>query len=81
MDRPGNSVGQKRRGRPRSSWRASLLSFRVDYDLEWELEDWRWLQPKLPSRSRAIRILLRKGLAAAEREREDAETGEKAETT
>ena len=81
MDKPGNSVIHKKRGRPRSSWRASLLSFRVDYDLEWELENWRWLHPKPPSRSRSIRILLRKGLEAAEKEREAAETHGKAETT
>jgi hypothetical protein len=75
MDRPGNSVAQKKRGRPRSSWRASLLSFRVDYDLEWELEDWRWLQPKPPSRSAAIRVLLRRALAA-EKERKETSSSE-----
>jgi hypothetical protein len=48
------------------------ISGGVDYDLEWDLENWRWLHPTSPSRSRAIRILLRKGLAADEKEREEA---------
>jgi hypothetical protein len=43
---------------------------RVDYDLECDLENWRWLHPTAPSRSRAIRLLLEKDLAAAKKERE-----------
>jgi hypothetical protein len=46
MDKPGNSVIHKKRGRPRASWRANLLSFRVDYDLEWELENWAVVAPQ-----------------------------------
>ena len=72
MDRPGNSVGQKRRGRPAKEWGADpVISFRLDYDLEWQLEHWRSVQPRAPSRSRAIRVLLRRALAAAEKEREE----------
>ena len=71
MDRPGNSVGQKRRGRPAKDWGADpVISFRLDYDLEWQLEHWRSVQSTQPSRSRAIRVLLRRALAA-EKEREE----------
>jgi len=71
MDRPGNSVGQKRRGRPFNPEGIDpVISFRMDYYLEKELNRWRSLRPKPPSRSRAIRVLLRRALAA-EKEREE----------
>jgi hypothetical protein len=71
MDRPGNSVGQKRRGRPFNPEGIDpVISFRMDYYLEKELNRWRSLRPKPPSRSRAIRVLLRTALAA-EKEREE----------
>jgi len=41
-----------------------VISLRLVYDLEWQLQHWLSIQPKLPSRSRAIRVLMRKGLAA-----------------
>jgi hypothetical protein len=58
----------KRRGRPRNPYINAVISLRLDLDLELQLEHWRSLQPTLPSRSRAIRVLMRKGLAAAEKE-------------
>ena len=71
MDRPGNSVRQKRRGRPFNPEGIDpVISFRMDYHLEKELNHWRSLRPKPPSRSRAIRVLLRRALAA-EKEREE----------
>jgi hypothetical protein len=48
------------------------VSLRLDLDLEWDIEYWRDLQPERPSRSRAIRQLIKIGLTAAEKEREDA---------
>ena len=41
-----------------------MISFRMDYQLEKELNRWRGLRPNPPSRSRAIRVLLRRALAA-----------------
>jgi hypothetical protein len=39
MDRPGNSVGQKRRGRPFNPHGIDpVISFRMDYHLEKELD-------------------------------------------
>jgi hypothetical protein len=82
MEKPENSVGQKRRGRPpKPTGPDTLISLRVDDDLMCALEYWRYSYPKPPSRSRWIRILLRKGLEAAEKERQAAETHGKAETT
>ena len=49
-----------------------FISLRLDPDLELQLEHWCSLQPTTPSRSQAIRRLMRMGLAAAEKEREDA---------
>jgi hypothetical protein len=63
---------RKRRGRPQKPLGAdSTISFRLDYHTEWELEYWRSIQPNPPSRSQAVRRLLRMGLAAAEKQRED----------
>ena len=71
MDRPGNSVGQKRRGRPpKPTGPDTLISLRVDDDLMCALEYWRYNHTTPPSRSRCIRVLLRKALAA-EKEREE----------
>jgi hypothetical protein len=62
MDRPGNSVGQKRRGRPPNpTGPDTLISLRVDDDLMCALEYWRYNHTTPPSRSKWIRILLRKG--------------------
>jgi hypothetical protein len=55
-----------------------VISFRLDCDLELQLENWRSLRPKPPSRSRAIRVLLRRALAA-EKEREDGSSDQKTE--
>jgi hypothetical protein len=46
--------------------------FRLDYETEWDLEYWRSIQPNPPSRSQAVRRLIKMGLAAAEKEREGA---------
>ena len=82
MDQSPNSVGQKRRGRPAKEWGADpVISFRLDDDLQGALEYWRYSHAKPPSRSRSIRILLRKALEAAEKEREDQKTSGKAEST
>ena len=50
--------------------RNSVISLRLGADLELQLEDWRSLRPKPTSRSRAIRILLKRALAA-EQEHEE----------
>jgi hypothetical protein len=72
MDRPENSVGQKRRGRPFNPRGIDpVVSFRMDYHLGKDLKHWRSLRPKPPSRSRAIRVLLRRALSA-EKERQEA---------
>jgi hypothetical protein len=47
-------------------------------DLELQLQHWRNLRPKPPSRSRAIRVLLRRALAA-EKQREDGSSDENKE--
>ena len=79
MDRPENFVGQKRRGRPFNPHGIDpVISFRMDYHLEKELEHWRKLRPKPPSRSRAIRVLLRRALDA-EKQREDDSSDQKTE--
>jgi hypothetical protein len=70
MNAPKKSVVQKRRGRP-STGSDPVISFRLDHDLEWELHDWRYLQAEPPSLSRAIRQLIRMGLATAKKERVD----------
>jgi hypothetical protein len=70
MNAPPKTVVQKRRGKPRTG-SDPVISFRPDHDLEWELHDWRYLQAEPPSRSRAIRQLIRMGLATAKKERAD----------
>ena len=53
------SVVQKKRGRPPNPCLPDpVISFRLDCDLELQLEHWRSLRPKSPSRSRAIRVFL-----------------------
>jgi hypothetical protein len=55
MNAPSKSVVQKRRGRPPNPCLPDpVISFRLDCDLELQLEDWRSLRPQPPSRSRAI---------------------------
>jgi hypothetical protein len=54
------------------------ISFSLTSRLELQLEDWRSLRPKPTSRSRAIRVLLRRALAAEE-EREDGSSDQKTE--
>jgi hypothetical protein len=56
----------------------SILLSHCGWDpiLELQLEDWLSLRPKRPSRSRAIRFLLRNALAA-EQEREDSSSDQK----
>jgi hypothetical protein len=76
MNAPLKSVIQKRRGRPPNPCINSVISLRLGPDLELQLEHWRSLRPKPPSRSRAIRVLLRRGLAAEE-EREDGASDQK----
>ena len=71
MNAPPKSVVQKRRGRPRTG-PDPVISFRLDHDLEWGLHDWRYLQAEPPSRSRAIRQLIRIELATAKKERAEA---------
>ena len=81
MDESQNSVGQKRRGRPFNPHGIDpVISFRMDYHLEKELEHWRKLRPKPPSRSRAIRVLLRRALdAEKQKQREDGSSDQKTE--
>src|SRR4051794_12070248 len=79
MNAPPKSVGQKRRGRPPNPCLPDpVISFRLDCDLDLQLEHWRSLRPKPPSRSRAIRVLLRRALAA-EKQREDGPSDQKTE--
>jgi Arc/MetJ-type ribon-helix-helix transcriptional regulator len=79
MNAPPKSIIQKTRGRPFNPQGIDpVISFRMDYHLEMELEHWRNLRPKPPSRSRAIRVLLRRALAA-EKEREDGSSDQKTE--
>jgi hypothetical protein len=59
--------GQKRLGR-RETGSDPVVCFRLDSQLEKDLGQWRRRRPTKPSRSRAIRVLLRKALAAVEKE-------------
>ena len=60
-------VRQKKRGRPRIG-QLPVVSFRMDPVVQEEIDHWRSLEPDKPSRSRAIRRLIRFGLSAASEE-------------
>ena len=59
---------RKKRGRPRIG-QTPVVSLRLDLDWQQDIDDWRSGAPGHPSRSDAIRILLAKGLFAANAER------------
>ena len=67
---------RKKRGRPRIG-QTPVVSLRLDLDWQQDIDDWRSGAPGHPSRSDAIRILLAKGLFAAnaERKRDTREEG------
>ena len=69
---------EKARQAPNPHGTDPVISLWLDGDLELQLEYWRSIQPKLPSRSRAIRVLLSRALAAEE-EREDGSSDQKTE--
>src|SRR6266480_1722543 len=56
-------VRQKRRGRPPIG-QLPVMSFRMDPVVQEEIDDWRTSESDKPSRSKAIRRLIRFGLAA-----------------
>ena len=59
---------RKKRGRPRIG-QTPVVSLRLDLDWQQDIDEWRSGVPGHPSRSDAIRILLAKGLFAADAER------------
>jgi hypothetical protein len=56
-----NLMAGKRRGRPRTG-QTPVLSFRMDLNIQDEIDHWRRQQRGNPSRSKAIRGLILRGL-------------------
>ena len=64
-------VIHKKRGRPPIGQRP-VVSFRLDYDWQESIDEWRIEEPDAPTRSDAIRLLIAIGLSAAYAERKEA---------
>ena len=63
------SVVQKRRGRPPNPCINSVISLRLGADLELQVEQWRTLRPKPPSRSSGYSRITHKGIGSRTRAR------------
>jgi hypothetical protein len=62
-----NLMAGKRRGRPRTG-QTPVLSFRMDLNIQDEIDHWRRQERGNPSRSKAIRGLILRGLRVVDEE-------------